>query len=401
MREFVLKNNFRGEGGKGGTRRGSTPRRAFMDAGWLFLLAGAALVVAVVLIPPADDLANLRHQRDRLEARLRHERDRLEAYGAFLEALESRDPALVRRLAAAHLNLIPENADPIAMIAESSDGLDAAVEDWIAGTLPPLDRPAAPDRKPSLLRRLATGPHRLWVMLAGVVSIFIGLLPRAERRVRSLDDKATTAGVDSAQEERADAEAESFVDEWDEVTGAFDEDGEYESPRAKSSWSRVNLSVSASRHVEAGEAADDIDEVVAVDEVNGTYGDDESRIVAADDDEEDDDSDAYEHAREPAHEADDERESAELEYEYQYEDEDEYQYEEDAEAYDGEPVADDQRETDAAPGAGAGADGTLFDHLAIGSAAVAEDEADMIDGDRDGPVVWIQRPTGEGIRPGR
>lgn len=160
------------------------PKRiAFADAGWLFILAGASIITAMVLIPPADDLSLLEGQRNRLESQLRMERSRLRAYWQFINALDDGEPTLVRRLAAAQLNLIPKNADPVALIVESSDGLDASADDWIEQTLlDKSERNAKPDlnqnAKPSVLRRLATGPLRLWTMLAGVLCIFIGLLPR-------------------------------------------------------------------------------------------------------------------------------------------------------------------------------------------------------------------------------
>jgi len=158
-------------------------RPAFVDACWLFILAGASIITSMVLIPPADDLNLLQRQRNRLESQLNLERSRLIAYSEFIEALDDGDPTLVRRLAAAQLNLIPENADPVALIVESSDGLDASADDWIEQTLPgALETPDQPELNetapPSVLRHLASGPLRLWTMLAGVVCIFVGLLPR-------------------------------------------------------------------------------------------------------------------------------------------------------------------------------------------------------------------------------
>jgi len=156
---------------------GSTPLRAHFDAGWPYLLAGALLVAAMMLIGPADDLAQIRLHRDRLAALESDAVARLKTYETFLEAIDEADPMLVRRLAAAQLNLVPETVQPIGLIGVE---LDAHVDHWIRETLPPAASVAPPVVKDSWLRRLADGPTRLWAILAGVVLIFIGLLPQSE-----------------------------------------------------------------------------------------------------------------------------------------------------------------------------------------------------------------------------
>jgi len=148
-----------------------------VDAGWLYLLAGTALVSSMVLIGPADDLVQIRYRRDRLGALEDDAIAKLHAYETFLEAIDEADPMLVRRLAAAQLNLIPESSKPIGLVGAE---LDAHVDDWITETLPPPMEVASPKVKDSWLRRLSATPTRLWAMLAGVILIFIGLLPQAE-----------------------------------------------------------------------------------------------------------------------------------------------------------------------------------------------------------------------------
>lgn len=185
-----------------------------VDAGWLYLLAGTALVSSMVLIGPADDLVQLRYRRDRLGALEDDAIAKLQAYETFLEAIDEADPMLVRRLAAAQLNLIPESSKPIGLIGTE---LDAHVDDWIIETLPPPMEVAPPQVKDSWLRRLSAGPTRLWAMLAGVILIFIGLLPQAE----------TTAEVPADAQDEESLEEQSELDEameW-EVDSA---DGEYE-----------------------------------------------------------------------------------------------------------------------------------------------------------------------------
>lgn len=188
-----------------------------VDAGWLYLLAGAALVSSMVLIGPADDLVQLRYRRDRLGALEDDAIAKLQAYETFLEAIDEADPMLVRRLAAAQLNLIPESSKPIGLIGAE---LDAHVDDWITETLPPPLDVAPPKVKDSWLRRLSAGPTRLWAMLAGVILIFIGLLPQAE--------SASEALAAADDEDRLEAQDElDDVMEWEEQAAASDdEEGE-------------------------------------------------------------------------------------------------------------------------------------------------------------------------------
>lgn len=187
-----------------------------LDAGWLYLLAGAALVSSMVLIGPADDLAQLRHRRDRLAGLESDAITRLQAYETFLEALDDADPMLVRRLAAAQLNLIPESVKPIGLIGVE---LDAHVDDWIHEALPPPTVVDPPQVKDSWLRRLAAGPTRLWTMLAGMLLIFIGLLPQADAAAPAADplDEPAEAQVPNAWAVEIEddlTEAGEFDDDW-------------------------------------------------------------------------------------------------------------------------------------------------------------------------------------------
>lgn len=163
---------------------GMARQKPGIDTGLLFVVPGAAIIAAAVLIPPADDLALIEQQRSELRGQLEHESLRSAAYASFIEAVDQGDPALVRRLAAAQLNLIPATADPVAMIIESSMGLDASVDQWIEETLPSVgvaERGVGEAAADTRLRRLATGPNRVYTMLAGMLVIFIGLLPKTRR----------------------------------------------------------------------------------------------------------------------------------------------------------------------------------------------------------------------------
>lgn len=150
----------------------SLPARTSLDPGWLFVLAGLAVCVASVLVPAQSDLAALRRQHDRLLHQRRIGEARLAARRRFLDQLERGEPQLVRRLAAAQLNLAPADGVPLLVAASR----DRTVTDWIDESItapaPPPDR--APDE--TLLSRLTGGRHRVWLLAGGIMSMFIGLL---------------------------------------------------------------------------------------------------------------------------------------------------------------------------------------------------------------------------------
>ncbi len=145
-----------------------------LDSGWLYLISGAVLIVSAVLIPAHDSLASVQYQRDIIAAKEQAALDELKSYSTFLDALQQEDPDLVRRLAAAQLNLIPDNASPVAMLGNE---LDASVDNWIRSSLPPPRIVPAPAVRDSYLRRMCTGQYRLWTIAAGAALIFWGLLP--------------------------------------------------------------------------------------------------------------------------------------------------------------------------------------------------------------------------------
>jgi hypothetical protein len=147
------------------------PRQGGFDAGWLFVVAGVAICAAGLLIPAQRDLMDIRQKRDALHHEEVVANERLAAHSTFLADVEREDPLLVRRLAAAQLNLMPKGDTPV-LLASSGQ---APVTTWIDATVsvPPIPNGARAD---SPLARLATGPHRLWLLSGGVLAVFLGLL---------------------------------------------------------------------------------------------------------------------------------------------------------------------------------------------------------------------------------
>lgn len=142
-----------------------------LDPGWLFTLAGLAVMVASALLPAERDLHELRQQLAALEFRESYNTQRLQAYDRFMKDLKDRDPALLRRLAASQLNLMPEDVEPLLM----ATSIESTVSDWIEATVPQAEYEPVPPPD-TLLTRLADGPRRLWLMGGGAVVVFLGLV---------------------------------------------------------------------------------------------------------------------------------------------------------------------------------------------------------------------------------
>lgn len=149
---------------------------AGFDPGWLFLIAGTALISATLLIAAADDLAEANHQRDRALAAEAVHQERLERHAAFLDAVDRGDESVVRTLAATQLRMTAAGREPLALAGPSR--VDASVFPGLEP--PPVRQPQVRRRPESLLGRWATGERsRLWLLAAGACMVFIGLLPRS------------------------------------------------------------------------------------------------------------------------------------------------------------------------------------------------------------------------------
>jgi hypothetical protein len=137
----------------------------------LFILAGLAVCAAGVILPAENDLQSLQRQLDQLRAEEVRAYARLKAHSDFMDQVDRADPALVTRLAATQLRLLPASDRPILLAKAESPPVTA----WIDGTVNVDIRPSnAPPT--STLSRLANGPYRLWLFGGGIMSVFVGLL---------------------------------------------------------------------------------------------------------------------------------------------------------------------------------------------------------------------------------
>ena len=146
------------------------------DPGWLFLIAGAALLVATVLIPAHDDRLLAERHRDAAIAHRDTQTDRLSAYGDYLDAIDRGDDRLYLALAATQLNLAPSSRTPVILAGDTS-----TPETNIFAEIEPAPRQVPPlHLRDTRLRRWTTdSTTRLWLIAAGGIFVLIGLLPPA------------------------------------------------------------------------------------------------------------------------------------------------------------------------------------------------------------------------------
>lgn len=155
---------------------------ALFDPGWLFLLAGIGILAATVLIPAADELSQVRLQRDRALTLEKHRAQRIVRYSNYLGALEREEPSLVMALAQSQLNQIPQGRSliieqPQPLVGAAGFGASASV---FGDLEPPSPKLPEAIRIDSLLQRWAGSDlARPWMLAGGVLCLLLGLLPRA------------------------------------------------------------------------------------------------------------------------------------------------------------------------------------------------------------------------------
>lgn len=136
---------------------------------------------AAVLLPTQQQLSALQKQRDELTEKERHLADRLYAHSVLLEDLDRAHPAMIRRLAAAQLNVAPRQWEPILLASETT----AQVDQWVETAAPMTVEPAQPPQRQSHLSRIVQGPYRLWIMGGSVLCVFAGLVIGSSHQTNS------------------------------------------------------------------------------------------------------------------------------------------------------------------------------------------------------------------------
>ena len=100
------------------------------DPGWLFIGAGLAVCAAGVLLPAQADLRALEGQLAHLQAEEARAYQRLAAHSDFIDQVDRNDPAMIKRLAAAQLNLVPQGDTPLLLASHEV----SPVTGWIDST---------------------------------------------------------------------------------------------------------------------------------------------------------------------------------------------------------------------------------------------------------------------------
>jgi len=162
---------------------------ASMSAAWLFLIAGLLLVSAAMLVPAWRDIEQVRADRDRVAAAAEVEARTLAATRAVLESLESGDASVADRLVAWQLNLLPEGDRAVAREVHAGGVLG-----WIDASVAPVPPPGDTAAE-TPLETLVSGPARLWVLGAGGLMIFGGIIGGGDRRTADPQVPGKRAGI--------------------------------------------------------------------------------------------------------------------------------------------------------------------------------------------------------------
>jgi len=176
---------------------------AVLSPGWPFLLGGVLVVGAAMLLPAWRDVQTVRFERDQLAALVDAASQRLAATQSIRESLRRGDAELNQRLIAWQHNRLPVGDTAIAR-----EIYTAGVLGWVDSTVPDAADVASPPVA-TRLERLVSGPSRLWILGAGLLMIFIGLVgfgtSRSEDEGLSVGDSSMAASSTSPRKRAASA----------------------------------------------------------------------------------------------------------------------------------------------------------------------------------------------------
>lgn len=336
------------------------------DPGWLFILSGLALCAAGILLPAQADVKALQRQLEQLRDEESRALARLKAHADFLDQVDRADPALIKRLAAAQLNLVPEGDRPVLRATSNT----APVTNWVDSTVSFDIRPPKP-QPVSTLSRWATGPQRLWMFGGGILAVFIGvLLSPAPVRIGRWRRTATTQHNTADQLADDTARHPGFATSTDDDELLEDQDA-----AACDDWDDDASAAIADDDALESDSLSDVapDEEDEDEDEDEAEGEDEEEIEEqADDELIDDDS---EELLDEAADDFEEEEEVEDEEEYEYEEEDDDAFDDDdseASAYSDDVLTEDEEDEDVED---------EFDELSDDDEASDEDEDNLEDED--------------------
>ena len=188
------------------------------DAGWLYLVAGLALLASLVLVPEQEELENQAHLLQQLNWEERVLSTRMARLSSAHDLLREGDEELHHRLIESRLHQM-ESGRSVAIVA---DTVNSPIGGWLdaMGEEPP---PVQAAGTPTLLSSLLGSGYRIWILGGATLSIFFGLIMggAAEPMVMDMARRIIGGGAPLTSEEDAD-QPHIFAEDQDDI----DEDEE-------------------------------------------------------------------------------------------------------------------------------------------------------------------------------
>lgn len=153
--------------------------------GWMFGLAGAALLAIVVLTPPWLEHREAAWRLEVMRAQAEALATQADRYERFAAAIRDDDPVVLERLAMTHLRMAVAGKTPLHVRALEEDTGDIGA--WLAVPQPVIgqDLPAYAPIENRLTRLVVgPGPGRPVLLVVGLLSLVGGVLfnPRSRPR---------------------------------------------------------------------------------------------------------------------------------------------------------------------------------------------------------------------------
>ncbi len=139
--------------------------------GWLFLLAGLALVMAAIVVPAEQELRGLQARVDALQGQHARLLERIAVHQRFLDDLDGGDETLMLRVADMQMNRTGEGT-----LVLRDPGAAGTPLEWLSRrsqTAVPISLHESPA---SFLTRWTQGRGRLWIAAVGSFCVFVGLI---------------------------------------------------------------------------------------------------------------------------------------------------------------------------------------------------------------------------------
>ena len=147
------------------------------DFGWLFLLAGCALLCAALTLPAKQELKSLKEKLNFIETENDHLAQRINQYQAFFDAMNRKDAQLLARVIS-----MQTTGYPIGNFIVFDPNAAKTPLEWLQRRTTQEYTAVKKPGKQSILVRVTSDDRRLWVAGFSGLIIFFGLVqsPRRE-----------------------------------------------------------------------------------------------------------------------------------------------------------------------------------------------------------------------------